>query len=1027
VSLATWSIHKPTPSILAFLILGVAGIFAFRGLGIQSLPDLNWPAITVVASLPGATPSQLETEVARPLEDQIANISAIEKINTTITDGTASLLIEFEFGKDIQEALDEVRDAVTQARPLLPGDVREPMVSRFDTGATATVTYAVSSDSLDEVELSWFVDDTVARALRGVSGVQQIKRMGGVTREVAIELDPVRLQALNVTAGEVSAQLRAMQQDAPSGRGALGGQEQVVRTLGRVTTAADLGAMALPFGDRRLRLDEIATVRDTVAERRELALWDGQPVVGFQVLRARGFDEVSLHHDVTRRIDELRALHPRVQMVEVVNRIDPVMRNYNQSMAALYEGALLAVIVVWLFLRDWRATLISAIALPLSIIPTFAFMGLLDYTLNSITLLAITLVIGILVDDTIVEIENMMRHLRAGKTPLQAAVEAVEEIGLAVVATSLTLVAVFLPTAFVGGIIGELFQQFGWTASVAVLFSLAVARLLTPMLAAHFLKPREPEPDGPVMQRYLVAVRWCLERPWATTAAAAAFFAASMAMVTLLPTQFVPVDDGTTIIFKIDLPPGSRLEDTRAAGEAARRIALEQPEVEHTWLTIGEGAAAGGRQAHTVAPRVNAATLMLRLAPLEGRARSQQEIEAALSGPLNTIPGARVTLTGEGPGTQLMLALVGDDPATLEAAALAVAKDLRGVPGIGAVATTASLLRPEVVIQPDFQRAAELGVTASAIAQAVRIATSGDYDFNLARMNLPDRQIYARVQLAPSARADVETLRQLRVRGNQGTVPLHSIAGIRIEGGPAEIVRYNRDRSVTITADLQGIPTGDVMKQVAKFPSLGRLPPGVRQVEIGDVETMRDMFSGFALALLAGVFCVYAVMVLLFHDFAQPATVLAALPLATGGALGSLLLTGHTLSISSLIGLLMLIGIVTKNSILLVDYAIMARRVLGLPRTEALIDACHKRARPIVMTTVAMAAGMLPMALGLGGNNDFRASMAVVVIGGLITSTVLSLFVVPVVFELVDDLKQRLLPRRAVPPAPAPAPVPGAG
>jgi multidrug efflux pump subunit AcrB len=1015
VSISTWAIHKPTPSILLFLILGITGLFAFRALGIQSLPDLNWPAVSVVATLPGATPTQLETEVARPLEDQIANVPGIDKINTTITDGTASLLIEFEFGKDIAEALDEVRDAVTRARPLLPGDLREPSVSRFDTGATATVTYAVSSDSLDEVELSWFVDDAVAKALRTVSGVQQIRRQGGVTREVLIELDPVRLQALNITAGDVSSQLRAMQQDAPSGRGDLGGQEQVVRTLGRVTTAQELGGVALPFGDRRLRLDEIATVRDTIAERRELALWDGKPVVGFQVLRARGFDEVSLHENVTRRIDELRRQHPRIQMEEVVNRIDPVMRNYHQSMNALWEGAVLAVIVVWLFLRDWRATLISAISLPLSIIPTFAFMGLLGYTLNSITLLAITLVIGILVDDTIVEIENMMRHLRGGKSPLQAAVEAVEEIGLAVIATSLTLVAVFLPTAFVGGIIGELFQQFGWTASVAVLFSLLVARLLTPMLAAHFLKPHPPEPDGRVMLGYLAAVRWCLERPWRTSAAAAGFFVLSMTMVTLLPTQFVPVDDGTTIIFKIELPPGSTLEDTRAAGEAARRIALEQPEVVHTWLTIGEGAAAGGRQAHTVAPRVNAATLMLRLAPVDERPRTQQELEAALTGPLNSIPGARVTLTGEGPGTQLMLALVGDDPATLESAALAVAKDLRGVPGIGAVATTASLLRPEVVIQPDFQRAAELGVTASAIAQAVRVATSGDYDFNLARMNLPDRQIYVRVQLAAGARADIDTLAQLRVRGSRGMVPLQSVADIRIEGGATEIVRYNRDRSVTITADLQGIPTGDVMKQVAQFPSMNNLPAGVRQVDIGDVETMKEMFSGFALALLAGTFCVYAVMVLLFHDFAQPATVLAALPLAAGGALGSLLVTGHTLSISSLIGLLMLIGIVTKNSILLVDYAIMARRDLGLPRTEALLDACHKRARPIVMTTVAMAAGMLPMALGLGGNGAFRASMAVVVIGGLITSTVLSLFVVPVVFELVDDFKNRVLRRPALP------------
>ncbi|WP_353094738.1 efflux RND transporter permease subunit [Methylibium sp.] len=1021
MNFSTWAIRQPTPSILLSFMLTLAGLFAFRGLGIQSLPDMNFPAVSVVASLPGATPTQLETEVVRPLEDQIANVSAIEHIDVTITDGTASLLIQFEYEKDIQEALDDVRDAVTRARTLLPDNLREPVISRFDTGMASAATYAVTSDVLDENELSWFVDDTLSKALRTVSGVQQIRRQGGVTREVLVELDTTRLQALNITAGEVSAQLRAMQQDAPSGRGDLGGQEQVVRTVGRVDTAEAIGAMALPFGNRRLQLDEIATVRDTVAERRQLSLLDGEPVVGFEVLRARGFDEVTVYNGVTAQLDEIRAKHPQIKIVEVVNRVDPVLNNYRESMRALYEGAILAVIVVMLFLRDWRATLISAIALPLSIIPTFAVMGLLGYTLNVLTLLAITLVIGILVDDTIVEIENIMRHLRNGKPPLRAAIDAVNEIGLAVVATTLTLVAVFLPTAFVGGLVGELFQQFGWTASVAVLFSLLVARLLTPMLAAHFLRPHADVPDGPIMLHYLAAVRWCLDRPGLTSVLAAAFFVGSMSMVAHVPTQFVPADDGTTIIFRIELPPGSTLEQTRAVGEAARQVAHQVPEVRRTYLTVGEGAAAGGRQMQTTASRVNAASLMLRLSPTEERSRSQQEIEAALAPLLATIPGARILLSGEAPGSQLIIALVGNEPASLESAALAVARDLRTIPGIGAVGSSASLLRPEIVIQPDFQRAAELGVTAEAIAQAMRVATSGDYDFNLARLNLPDRQIFVRVQLDARSRNDLDTLAQLRVRGSRGAVPLQSIADIRIEGGPTEIIRRDRSRSVTITADLQGIPTGDAMKYVDKFDSLANLPAGVRQVEFGDVETMREMFSGFALALLAGTFCVYAVMVLLFRDFGQPLTVLAALPLAAGGALGSLLIFGYSLSISSLIGLLMLIGIVTKNSILLVDYAIMARRELGLDRTEALIDACHKRARPIVMTTIAMAAGMVPMALGLGGGTEFRASMAVVVIGGLLTSTVLSLLVVPVVFELVDEMSVRLLRRRGSAPGPQPA------
>lgn len=1016
MNISAWAIHKPTPSILLFFMLGVGGLFAFKGLGIQSLPDMDLPAITVSVKLPGAAPAQLETEVVRPLEDSIAGIAAVQHVHSSIYDGTATITAEFEFGRDIQVALDDVRDAVTRARSLLPADLEEPVVSRFDSRGVPALTYAVTTSGMDEADLSWFIDDTVTKALRPIKGVAEVRRQGGVTREVLVELDPVRLQALNVTAAEVSAQLNAMQQNVPGGRGDLGGLEQSVRTTGGVKSAEQLGEIAIPVsGGRRLRLNEIATIRDAWTERREAALLDGAPVVGFQVLRARGFDEIVMSKRVRAMVQELQEQHPGVEIREVVNGIDNITRNYETSMAALYEGALLAVIVVWLFLRDWRATAISAVSLPLSIIPTFLVMGLLGYTLNMITLLALTLVIGVLVDDTIVEVENISRHLRNGKPPIQAALEAVEEIGLAVIATSFALVAVFLPTAFVGGITGELFQQFGGTASVAVLFSLVVARLLTPMLAAYFLKkPDKPEPEPFWMGHYLRSVTWCLTHPKTTSAAAAAFFGLSLLMITHLPTQFVPPNDGDTLLVMVEVAPGSPLSRTIEVANAAQRVIAQDPDVQFVYASVGAGTSTGGPNPESSAPEVRTAQLYVRINDVDNRRRTQQEIGAALAEPLKKIPGARISVGGGGPGEKLQLALVGNDPVALEAAANALASDLRSIPGLGGIQTSSSLLRPEIVIRPDFQKAAEMGMTAASIAQTVRVATSGDFNFNLPRIDLPGRQVYVRVQLVPEARERPETLSQLRVRGNRGTVPLGSVASLSVEGSPTHISRFDRARSVQVTADLQGNPVGPILKQLEGKPALTQLPPGVRELKTGDVETMNEMFSGFALAMLAGIFCVYAVMVLLFHDFSQPATVMAALPLAVGGALGSLVLTGFSLSLSSLIGLLMLIGIVTKNSILLVDYAIMARRDLGMNRFDALIDACHKRARPIIMTTVAMAAGMMPIALGWGGNNDFRASMAVVVIGGLLTSTFLSLLVVPVVFEIVDDFKNWVLRRPPV-------------
>ena len=1012
VNFSAWSIHRPTPAILLFFLATVAGMIGFRALQIAKMPDFDFPGIIVDVQLPGATPSQLETEVTRKIEDATANIPGARHVTSAVSDGDSNTFIEFEIGKNVQEALDDVRDAVTSVRSALPADILEPTVQRVTTNGSSIATYAVSADNMDETDLSWFVDNIVSKAIMPIIGVGKVSRFGGVQREVRVELDPVKLQAYGVTAGEVSRQINSMQQEAPGGRGDLGGLEQAVRTIGTVQTAQDLANLSLPLADgRRIRLGQIATVRDTVAEPRQAATLDGKPVISFRAYRANGSAEAEVATAIAQEVDALGKKYPHVHFQKIYTTVGPIEHSYHASMQALLEGALLAVFVVWVFLRDWRATLISAVALPLSILPTFAFLHWAGFTLNTITLLALTLVIGILVDDAIVEVENIMRHLRMGKTPKQAALDAADEIGLAVIATSLTLISVFLPVALMPGISGLVFKQFGWTAAVAIFASLVVARLLTPMMAAYMLSAAglgtshaHDGEDGWLMQRYLRAVRACLRHPWLTSTGAALFFFLSLWLVTLLPSTFLNADDSALSLVTLEAPPGATLQDTLALNQKAYEALRDMPEIEHVYTIIGNGVTAGS----TVQSggNVTTFTLLIPLTPQKERERTQQQIENEIGERLHKLPGVRTTVGGNGNGQQLTVQLTSEDPLMLQATANKVLREIRTIPGLGGATSSASILRPELVIRPDFARAAELGVTAEAIGDAVRIATSGDYDVILPKLNLPERQLYIRTMLDPRTRTDLDTIRRLRVASPHGPVPLANVASVTVEGGPAQIDRYDRARNVTLTVNLQGRPLGEVNKLIEALPSMKHLPPQVRRGEGGDVEFMNDLFGNFAIAMLTGIFCVYAVMVLLFHDFAQPFTVLTALPLAAGGALGGLVIFGMDLSLASLIGLLMLIGIVSKNSILLVEYAITARDQRGLSRFDAIIDACHKRARPIVMTTVAMIAGMLPMALNISRTDaGFRTPMAVAVIGGLLTSTVLSLLVVPVVYEVVDNVE----------------------
>lgn len=1016
-NVSAWCIRNPIPSVLLFIMLTVVGLMSFRAMKVQNFPDIDLPTVIVTASLPGASPSQLETEVARKIENSVATLQGIKHIYTTVQDGVASITVEFRLEKPTQEAVDDVRDAVARVRSDLPGDLRDPVISKMELAGTPILTYTVASDRMDDEALSWFVDNQVAKAMLSVRGVGAVTRVGGVTREVQVALDPLKLQSLGATASDISRQLRQVQQEASGGRTDVGGAEQSVRTIATVQSAAELAAMEIPLSDgRRIRLDQVATVADTVAERRQAALLDGKPVVGFEIVRSRGAGEVDVAEGVMAELDRLRAAHPDIAITEAFNFVDPVIENYDGSMTLLYEGAFLAVVVVWFFLRDWRATLVSATALPLSIIPAFAAMYLMGFTVNMVTLLSLSLVVGILVDDAIVEIENIMRHLRMGKTPFQAALEAADEIGLAVIATSFTLIAVFLPTAFMAGVPGKFFVQFGWTAAIAVFFSLVVARMLTPMMAAYVLRPQPEKADPRWMTVYMRWAAWALKHRIKVTLAAIGFTVASFGLVGLLPTGFIPPDDLSQTQVTVTLPPGSTLAQTYAAAEQARTLISKNPHVRLVYTAIGGGSTGADPFMPSGGGDVRKATLTINMTPRTERdGVSKQAIESQLREALAPLPGARVKVGFGGSAEKFLLVLAGEDGRVLAEHARLVERDLRGIPGIGAVTSTLSLVRPEVVVRPDFARAADLGVTSAAIADTLRIALSGDYDQALPKLNLSQRQVPVVVKLADDARTDLDLLARLTVPGRHGPVMLGNVAHFSIDSGAAQIDRYDRLRNINFEIELNGQPLGDVERQALAMPSLSKLPPGVIQRSVGDAEAMAELFASFALAMATGVLCIYVVLVLLFKDFVQPITILMALFLSIPGAFLALVVTHTAFSMPSMIGLIMLMGIATKNSILLVEYAIMARREHGMTRTEALLDACHKRARPIVMTTIAMGAGMMPIALGLGVDPSFRSPMAIVVIGGLITSTFLSLLVIPVIFTFVDDVVHKIqgwLPRR---------------
>jgi HAE1 family hydrophobic/amphiphilic exporter-1 len=1014
---SAWAIKNPIPVAVVFIALIIAGVGCYLGLPIKQFPNVSFPAVTVTVTQSGAAPGELETQVTRPVEDAVASISNVKTIRSSVVQGASTTTIEFELGEDLQKVTDEVRSKIDTVRAQLPKEIDQPTVTRLEIDAAPIITYAVAAPNMSTTDLSWFVDDTVTRALQGQKGGAQVSRVGGVNREINIIIDPARMAAFGVTAPQLNAALANYSLDAPGGRALVGGREQTVRVLGAAQTLDELRAITIPTAaGRYVKLTDVAEVGQGAGEERGFARLDGKPVVAFQVMKTKESSDVQVETRVTKAIAKLQAAQTGVTFTKIFSTVDDTRASFTATEHTLLEGMLLASLVVFLFLREWRATVITAIAMPVSLIPTFAFMSVVGFSLNVVTLLALTLVIGILVDDAIVEIENIEKRVARGQRPYQAAMEGADAIGLAVVATTFSIVAVFVPVSYMPGTPGQFFKEFGLTVAVAVLFSLVVARFLTPLLAAYFLKPsKDPHPEKPLSGLYRRALDWALDHKFLSfilggvitfASLAGAIFLASIGV---LAVGFQPPGNNNYYYLKVQGPPGATTVDMDRTVQAITAQFRQRGETAHVFAQVGSNIGSGWAGAQGGSD-VRDATVTVVLH--DKRSMTVTQIKQAIRASLRDIPDARVNLQSDWGQADVNMILTSEDGPALERAALALEKDMRGLKTVADPRPSSPPSGPEILIRPRAEEAARLGVSSADIATVARVATVGDIDANVAKMTQGERRIPIRVRLPRDNRADLESIKALLLPTKSGGFTrLDTVADVSFEAGPAKIDRFGRKRQLTVEADLAGgAQLGQALNEVNNTPTMKHLPAGVTPAAAGDQEAFVELFSGFAVALLSAVGLVFGVLVLLFRSFFKPVTILSALPLAISGALAALVVTGQSLSMPSLIGFLMLMGLAAKNSILLVEYAIEEERS-GKSQRDAIIEACRERARPIIMTTLAMMAGMLPTALGLGKGSEFRQPMAVAVIGGLITSTVLSLVLVPVVYEIIDDFERWLAPK----------------
>ncbi|MDH4398366.1 efflux RND transporter permease subunit [Sphingorhabdus sp.] len=1003
-NISAWSIRNPVVPIVLFVALTLAGIMAFINMDVQNDPDIEFPVVVVSISQPGAAPTEITTQITQKVESAIRSIQGVRNIDATSTEGNTTISAEFEIGDDINAAVSEVKNAVDQIRSDLPDGILEPQIFKVATSSDPIAYFAVEASDMTLEQLSWFVDDSVARRLLAVEGMASVSRNGGVNREIRVVLDPAKMQSLGVSASQINAVLRQQNINASGGQSQIAGSRQSVRVLGNATNAFELSQTQISLsGGRSIKLADVAAVTDGFSEQKSMAFAGGKQVVTFGMSRAKGASDVTVFDDAMVKIAEIKKENPGINFITLFNSVDYTKGQYKSSMAAMIEGALLAIVVVFLFLRDWRATIISAIAIPLSAIPTFWFLDLMGFTLNTMSLLALGLVAGVLVDDAIVEIENIVRHMRMGKSAYQASIDAADEIGLAVVATTFSIVAVFLPVGLMPGVAGQFFKNFGLTVVASVLMSLAVARMITPMIAAYFLKSDGMAEHGEAswIDRYMKILRWSLgHRRWMMGIGAAAL-ALTVALLVVLPKQFFPDGDTDFSRVRIEMVPGTTLESTREITSEAAAIIEKQPEVETALQSLREGGA----------------SIFITLK--KDRARTSQQFEEDLTPFLTKIADARVTFQVNGPGggggggsgRDVSVMLSGSDPKMLDKTAATLVEQMKGLPELRAPRISADLQRPELIIKPRNDIASQLGVSTVALSQTIRIATLGDIDQNSAKFSLSDRQIPIRVMLARESRQSLDVIRNLPVPlATGGSVPLSRVADISFGAGPTSVQRRNQNFRTFVGADFApGVVASQADTIINALPIMKNLPTGVSRAPFGSQEWELEMQQNFLIALVSGTLLVFAVLVLLYHRFMSPLVNMGSLLLAPLGGLVALALVGQPISMPVFIGILMLFGIVAKNSILLIDFAIeeMAR---GVPKFQAIMEAGHKRAQPIVMTTVAMTAGMVPTALSLGGDGQWRSPMGTVVIGGLIVSTLLTLLIVPAGFSLADGFEKRVGP-----------------
>jgi multidrug efflux pump subunit AcrB len=1019
-NISAWSIRNPVFALVLFASLTFAGMVAFMRMDVNNSPEITFPGVIVEIAQPGAAPVEMETQIAQKVEAAVRNLEGVDEIETTIDEGDVQMFVQFTLETPVDRATNDVREAISQIRGQLPNGILEPQVTRAIINGNAIARWSVNANDMTMEQLSWFVKNDVSRRLLAIEGMQNVKTYGDVNREIRVIVNPVKIQAIGITAGQLNQQLMAINTNSTGGRAEIAGAEQAVRIIGNAQDAYKLSQTQITLSNgRSIKLADIATVKDSYGEVRQSAKMNGRPTVAFAIFRARGASDVTIYHEAERVLAQIEKENPKVHFVKRVADVDYTIEQYHEALGAMVEGAVLAVVVVFFFLRDRRATLISALAIPLSAIPTFWVMDMMGFTLNFMTLLALSLVSGVLVDDAIVEIENIVRHMRMGKSAYQAAIDAADEIGLAVVGTTFSIVAVFFPVSIMPGVSGQFMKNFGITVVVAVLMSLLVARLITPMIAAYFLKSHGMQEHGGGIwaDRYQSLLRWTLDtstaharkragkrwtawlfdhRVWMMGISVVAFGATIIGFVSL-PFTFQPEQNQDTSHVEIQMVPGTTYEQTVALTDKVAALLRSQPEV------------------RVAVEFINVGNSEIAMTLRKDRTVTSTQFERGLAPTLNKIADARVTFASQNGGgdssRDIAVMLAGDDPDKLVAAANLVVAQMRSLPKVVAPRVEGSIPRPEIVITPNLDMAAQMGVTTDVLSQTIRIATIGEIDQNAAKFSLSDRQIPIRVALDENSRASLSTIENLPVPTSNGSsVPLRVVANIRFGAGPSEIKRYNQERRVVLSADLTpGAIVGEERQRILDLPAMKKLPTGVHYQASGQAKIQNEMVTNFVIALISGILLVLAVLVLLYRRVVPPLVNLSSLALAPLGGVIALHICGMPNSLPTLIGLLMLLGIVAKNSILLIDFAIEEMRH-GVPKDVAILDAGHKRAQPIVMTTVAMVAGMTPTALSIGGDGSFNQPMAVMVIGGLTLSTLLTLLIVPAGFSLADGLERKVGP-----------------